>query len=172
MFAKLRAAAGDGQGTGLHFYGLPPPTFIEHTRTLVAANRRGEAVKKFMRYVGTPGVVVFVMSFLPFWKKFTKIAHTLANDLEIIAPHHQGQPFPAAKWSSVTIPTLVMAGGKSPAYMQNAMRAWATVLPNAVHRTLAGQTHMVRRNVLVPVLTEFLTLASGPVVAKELALQR
>ena len=76
-----------------------PPTFITDTKALVAAGDRSGAVKKFMRYVGTPAIVVFVMSLLPFWKKFTKIAHTLSNDLEIIAPHHNGRPFPEGKWA-------------------------------------------------------------------------
>ena len=149
-----------------------PPNFISETKALVAAGDRSGAVKKFMRYVGTPAIVVFVMSLLPFWKKFTTIAHTLANDLEIIAPHHNGRPFPGDKWSSVTTPVLVMAGGKSPAYMQNSMRAWARAFPNAVHRTLAGQTHMVKQAVLAPALIEFFSLASEPAAAKELALQR
>jgi pimeloyl-ACP methyl ester carboxylesterase len=124
-----------------------PPNFIEETKALVASDNRGAAVKKFMRYVGTPAVAVFAMSLLPFWKKLTSIAHTLANDLEIIAPHHQGRPFPEGKWSMVTVPVLVMAGGKSPAWMQNAMKAWADAFPNAVHQTLAGQTHMVKQDV-------------------------
>ena len=149
-----------------------PPTFIADTRALVAANRRSDAVKKFMRYVGTPAIAVFVMSLLPFWKKFTKIAHTLSNDLEIIAPHHQSQSLPRDKWSVITIPTLVMAGGKSPAWMRNAMRAWADVLPNSVHQVLPGQTHMVKQAVLVPALSSFFSLASEPATAKELALQR
>lgn len=149
-----------------------PPDFISETKALVAAGDRSGAVKKFMRYVGTPGLMVFVMSLLPFWKKFTTIAHTLANDLEIIAPHHNGRPFPEGKWSSVTTPVLVMAGGKSPAYMQNSMRAWAGAFPNAVHRTLAGQTHMVKQPVLASALIEFFSLASEPSAAKELAFQR
>jgi pimeloyl-ACP methyl ester carboxylesterase len=129
-------------------------------------------VKKFMRYVGTPAIAVFVMSLLPFWKKFTTIAHTLSNDLEIIAPHHHGRPFPPGKWSMVTVPVLVMAGGKSPAYMRNAMRAWADAFPNAVHQTLAGQTHMVKQDVLAPALVGFFALASETGTVKELALQR
>lgn len=149
-----------------------PPTFIADTKALVASGDRSGAVKKFMRYVGTPAIVVFVMSLLPFWKKLTKIAHTLSNDLEIIAPHHNGRRFPQGKWAMVTVPVLVMAGGKSPAYMQNAMTAWAGAFPNAVHQTLAGQTHMVKQDVLAPALIEFFALASGPAAAKELALQR
>jgi len=149
-----------------------PPTFITDTRALVAANRRGDAVKKFMRYVGTPAPVVFVMSWLPFWKKLTAIANTLANDLEIIAPHHQARPLPPDKWARVTVPTLVMDGGKSPAWMRNAMKAWAAVFPNSLYRTLAGQNHMVKQDVLAPALVEFLALAPGASSAKELAFQR
>ena len=149
-----------------------PPGFIAETKALVAAGDRSGAVKKFMRYVGTPWFAVLVMPLLPFWKKLTAIAHTLSNDLEIIAPHHTGTPFPDDKWSAVTIPVLVMAGGKSPAYMQNAMRAWAKTFPNAVHRTLAGQTHMVKQDVLAPALNEFFALAAATAAAKELAFQR
>jgi pimeloyl-ACP methyl ester carboxylesterase len=149
-----------------------PPNFISETKALVASGDRSAAVKKFMRYVGTPAIAVFIMSLLPFWKKFTKIAHTLSNDLEIIAPHHQGKPFPDGKWSMVTVPVLVMAGGKSPAYMQNSMKAWANAFPNAVHKTLAGQTHMVKQDVLAPALNEYFALAYSPAAAKELALQR
>ena len=149
-----------------------PPNFIAETKAFVASDNRSAAVKKFMRYVGTPAIAVFAMSLLPIWKKLTSIAHTLANDLEIIAPHHQGRPFPEGKWSMVTVPVLVMAGGKSPAWMQNAMKAWAQAFPNAVHQTLAGQTHMVKQDVLAPALIEFFALASEPAVAKELALQR
>ncbi|HEX8027729.1 MAG TPA: alpha/beta hydrolase [Vicinamibacterales bacterium] len=149
-----------------------PPTFIADTKALVAAGDRSGAVKKFMRYVGTPGFVVLVMPLLPFWKKLTRIAHTLSNDLEIIAPHHNGRPFPEGKWAAVTSPALIMAGGKSPAYMQNSMKAWAQAFPNAVHRTLAGQTHMVKQDVLAPALVEFLALAPEPVAGKEFASQR
>lgn len=149
-----------------------PPTFIADTKALVAAERRGAAVGKFMRYVGTPAIAVFVMSWLPLWKKLTAIAHTLPNDLEIIAPHHQSLPLPRHKWATITIPTLVMAGGKSPQWMRNAMRAWADVLPNSVHQTLPGQTHMVKQDVLAPALVTFFSLASEPAAAKELALHR
>jgi hypothetical protein len=35
------------------------------------------------------------------------------------------------------------------------MQALAQTLPNANYRTLAGQTHMVKAEVLAPVLVEF-----------------
>ena len=48
-----------------------------------------------------------------------------------------------------------MDGGKSPAWMSNAQRALAAVVPHATSRTLDKQTHMVNAKVLAPVLTEF-----------------
>jgi hypothetical protein len=39
--------------------------------------------------------------------------------------------------------------------MRNAMRELAAVVPGAQHRTLPGQTHMVKPKVLAPVLGEF-----------------
>jgi pimeloyl-ACP methyl ester carboxylesterase len=53
------------------------------------------------------------------------------------------------------MPTLAVAGGKSPDWMRHAMRELAEVLPNARHHTLEGQTHIVKAEVLAPVLVEF-----------------
>jgi pimeloyl-ACP methyl ester carboxylesterase len=55
----------------------------------------------------------------------------------------------------VTAPTLVLSGGKSPAWMRNAAKELADVLPNARHHSLKGQTHMVKAKVLAPALHEF-----------------
>ena len=48
-----------------------------------------------------------------------------------------------------------MAGGKSPAWLQNAAQALAHALPGASHRTLPGQTHIVKAKPLAPVLAFF-----------------
>ena len=52
------------------------------------------------------------------------------------------------------MPKLVAVGGKSPDWMRNAMSELAAVL-DAKHRTLEGQTHIVKAQALAPVLTEF-----------------
>ena len=49
----------------------------------------------------------------------------------------------------------MIAGGKSPAWMQAAVRALADVLPGAEHSTLEGQTHIVKAKALAPVLSGF-----------------
>ena len=76
-------------------------------------------------------------------------------DIAIMQDHQRGAPFPAAEWAAVKIPALVAVGGKSPAWMTNATRALADALPDARHRTLPGQNHMVKPQAIAPVLTEF-----------------
>jgi hypothetical protein len=95
------------------------------------------------------------MRFMPAWSKLTGVAHTLPYDITIVQDNQRGKPLPAKRWDAVTAPTIVMDGGKSPAWMRHAMRALADVLPNAKLRTLQGQTHMVKPKVLAPVLVEF-----------------
>jgi pimeloyl-ACP methyl ester carboxylesterase len=83
------------------------------------------------------------------------VAHTLPYDGAIVQDNKRGKPLPAGRWASVTIPTLVMDGGNSPAWICHAMRSLASVLPNAQYRTLPGQTHMVKQKAHAPVLVEF-----------------
>jgi hypothetical protein len=84
------------------------------------------------------------------------VAHAVLYDITIVQDNQQGKPLSAKQSACVTVPKLVMVGGKSPAWMRYAMQALTGVLPNARQCTLDGQTHMVRSNVLAPVLTEFL----------------
>ena len=65
-----------------------------------------------------------------------------------------GRPLPAGRWSGVTVPTLVVAGGKSDAWMHHGQRALADALPNVRLETLEGQNHMVKPKALAPMLAE------------------
>ncbi|MEP6619681.1 MAG: alpha/beta hydrolase [bacterium] len=135
-----------------------PPLSADFQRGLddaVREDRRSDALTMFMKLVGMPGIMVFVMQFTPPWKKLKAVAHTLPYDIAMVADKQQGRPLDAGVWSSVTVPTLAMDGGKSPAYMRNGMRAVAAALPHATYRTLEGQTHMVNEKVVAPVLVEF-----------------
>jgi pimeloyl-ACP methyl ester carboxylesterase len=146
-----------------------PPFIVDDTRTpmpddwlprleqLVADNQPGAAVKMFMRFVGTPAVFTAVMPLTPVWGKLKAAAPTLPYDLTIMHDHQRGTPFTPGEWADVKAPTLVAVGGKSPAWMTNGTRALAEALPDAAHRTLPGQNHMVKPQVIAPVLTEFFT---------------
>jgi pimeloyl-ACP methyl ester carboxylesterase len=121
----------------------------------VAAGHRGEALGLFLKAVGIPPVVLAMMRVTPVWSKLKATAHTLPYDGALVQDYQQGRPLPAGRWASVTIPTLVMDGGRSPAWMRNGSRALAGVLPSAQYRTLDGQTHTVKPEVHAPVLEEF-----------------
>jgi pimeloyl-ACP methyl ester carboxylesterase len=132
-----------------------PESALPEMRALVAADRRGDAVQAFMRSVDVPGFALVMMKLLPAWKKLKGVAHTLPNDLVLLEGLRQGRPLPRDRWTTATMPTLVADGGKSPDYLRNSAAALAEVLPNATHRTVAGQTHLVKAKALAPVLREF-----------------
>jgi pimeloyl-ACP methyl ester carboxylesterase len=122
----------------------------------VAADQRGKAVSQFMRVgVGLPGVMVGLMHLMPAWPKLKAVAHTLPYDTSYTAPLQRGRPYPEGRWGGVRVPVAVIDGGKSPAWMRNAMRALAKALPGAMYTTLPGQTHLVKPAALAPVLSDF-----------------
>jgi len=132
-----------------------PEDYVARLNQLVAAGRRGDAVKMFMRTVGTPGFFIAIMQVLPMWPKLKGVAHTLAYDFTLMGDGQRGKAFPPGRWASVRAPVLAMDGGKSPAWMRNSVRSLAQAVPNGRYRTLPGQTHMVKTKVQVPVLVEF-----------------
>lgn len=125
------------------------------TQQLVDEGRQSDAVKLFMRTVGVPAPARTMMRVLPVWKKLCGVAHTLPHDYALVLEHQQGEPLPVGYLSGVTVPALVIVGGKSPLYMKNAQTALAATLPNGTLKELPGQTHMVRGKATVPVLREF-----------------
>lgn len=136
---------------------LPPPDeFVTRLTELVSAGRRSEAVTYWMStVVGVPDEAVAYMQNDPMWHSFEAKAHTLAYDATISADYMKGKPLPRDRWASVTIPTLVMDGGDSPAMMHSGALALTDILPNAQHRRFPGQGHGVADEVVAPVLVEF-----------------
>jgi pimeloyl-ACP methyl ester carboxylesterase len=132
-----------------------PADFHTRLNAAVAENRRSDAVKMFLRLVDLPAIALLTMPLLPAWSKLKAVAHTLPYDITIVQENQRGQPLPVQRWSGIKAPTLVVDGGKSPQWMRHAMHSLAGVLPNAELRTLEGQTHMVKPQVLVPVLAQF-----------------
>jgi pimeloyl-ACP methyl ester carboxylesterase len=129
--------------------------YLATLKTMVAEDRRSDAVRYFMKAVQVPAIFVALMRLMPAWSKLKATAPTLVNDVSLVEPFWRGRPLPKDRWSHVRVPTLVMDGSKSPAWMRNAQHALAAVVPNATTRTLDKQTHMVNANVLASALTEF-----------------
>jgi pimeloyl-ACP methyl ester carboxylesterase len=131
-----------------------PADYVEQLNALVASNRRGDAVRLFMRQVGVPAPLVPLMRLMPAWGKLKAVAHTLAYDGEVMDDTQLGRPLPASRWPGTKVKTLVIVGGKSPAFFHTGTRMLTDLLPNAEHRVLDGQTHMVKAKALAPVLID------------------
>jgi pimeloyl-ACP methyl ester carboxylesterase len=108
--------------------------------------------------MGIPAPFVALMPLMPMWKRLKAAAHTLPYDWAALGEHTMyGAPLNPDEWASVTMPTLVVTGAKSPAALQQGSRALAEVLPKAELRTLVGISHNPKLKVLAPVLAEFVT---------------
>lgn len=133
-----------------------PMDYLAKLTELVESDQRSAAIKLFMRTgVGLPAFVVAMMQFMPGWSRTKSIAHTLISDTTFMVELQRGKPLPTERWTAVTMPTLIIDGGKSPLWVRNAMRSLVNVLPNAKYRTLEGQTHIVKPGALAPVLKDF-----------------
>lgn len=135
----------------------PTPDYGQRLDQLVAVGDRDGAVRHFMRNaVGVPAPFVALMRLTPMWKGLRATAHTLPYDWAALGKHTMyGAPLNPEEWGTVTVPTLVAHGAKSPDVLQEGSRALAEVLPNAELRKLEGVSHNVKMNRLAPVLTEF-----------------
>ena len=135
-----------------------PDDYVSHLKELAATDRRGEAVEYFMTTgVGVPAEAIPSMRESAFWPSLEAVAHTLWYDGVIMGENMVGKPLSVDRWSSVTIPTLVIDGGASPPSMRNAVQQLVDVLPNARRLTMEGQSHEVDPTLLAPVLAEFFT---------------
>jgi pimeloyl-ACP methyl ester carboxylesterase len=130
----------------------PPIDTAEQLSQLIAAGKRGDAVKFFMKdMVGLPAFMPFIMSLLPVWSKLKAVAHTLPYDAATLG----GFAIPLKMAATVTTPTLVVGGEKSPISLRNAVQKLADAIPGSERMTLKGQTHNVSAKAIVPVLKDY-----------------
>jgi pimeloyl-ACP methyl ester carboxylesterase len=124
--------------------------------SLIAAGRRGPAIRRFMTEIAdAPAIVVRIMALTPMWPRLKAIAHTLAYDSAIMADYQQGRDLPADRWSAVSVPTLLLLGGKSPDWIAHAVHALHDAMPDAQLSVLDGQTHMLKPKITAPALLAF-----------------
>ncbi|GHO89470.1 alpha/beta fold hydrolase [Dictyobacter formicarum] len=102
-----------------------------------------------------PAELVAQMRNGPTRPQLEAVAHTLSYDGTIMGETMSGKPATLRKWASVTVPTLVMVGGASPAFFHHGTQTLVGILPNAQHRLLAGQDHSPADDVLAPALKAF-----------------
>lgn len=127
----------------------------EHIRTLLAEDRRGDALEYFWRSIGMPQEMVEGMRHAPRWAELEAMAPTMAYDSEVMGDISRGGVVPTDLAGRVTTETLVLVGGTSPEWMIDVGTQLVEGLPNGRHCVLEGQEHVVPPEVLAPVLAEF-----------------
>lgn len=131
----------------------------------LAAGRRGDAVAYFMtRHLGMPRIMVAVMRRLPMWFKLKKLAHTLPYDLALMEGTQSGVALPRDRWATVAVPTLLLTGEKSDAFLRDAGLAVADLLVAGRHATLQGANHaavVAAPKKVAAALVEFLDAGAG-----------
>ena len=133
-----------------------PEDYVPHLKELIAAGRPGDALEYFFRdAMLIPSEYLDHMRNDPSWAGMENVARTLPYDGMVMGDTMSGKPLPRGQWGGAAMPTLVMAGGNSPAFFHNGAKELVELLPNAEYRVLPGQTHGVDSNVLAPVLEEF-----------------
>lgn len=127
-------------------------SYVASLRSLLADDRRDDAVELFIRSVGVSAKQIEALKRLPMWKGLTRLAPTLRYDAEVLG---DGYEVPTGRLAKVARPTLVMHGEAGTASMAAAARAIAASVPKARLLALPGQGHGVSPKALAPLLEEF-----------------
>jgi len=135
-----------------------PADLVERLDELTKRDERSEAAELFLTLgVGVPAAGVARMKGSPAWPSLTALAHTVRYDATLTRD-------PAALLAlgaKVKVPTLLVAGEKSEAWMQTGVARLAAAVPGARHETLAGQTHDVQAAPLARLMLDFLDARAG-----------
>lgn len=129
----------------------PTDEFAAQLAKLAADGRASDAAEAFLRLLGTPDAILEQMKSAPYWGHMTSFAHTLAYEVWLC----NNGSVPADRLAKISVPTLALAGGESPAWAQEGARAIVAAVPRGRARVLEGQSHGVADDVLIPILTAF-----------------
>jgi hypothetical protein len=137
-----------------------PADFREQIANMRSSNRRVVPVKLFMRVVGVSSFGIFFVRLLPnVWPKLRAVAHTLPYDFAVLGETQSDGPLPrelADKLGAINVPTLALAGGKSPPWMHHASKKIAETVTSGAFPVVPGQDHNVSAKAMAPVITEFM----------------
>lgn len=117
---------------------------------LVQTGKPGDAAAFFLSAIGIPPQALDDMKRSPDWEGIKKMDFTLAYDYAVL-----GDGAVPDTVQSITVPTLVMDGEKSMAFMRPTADRLAELLPNARRKTIKGQTHQAAPEAVAPLLIEF-----------------
>lgn len=124
--------------------------YSQRVAELLEANQPGEALAFFLADM-MPAEMLEGLRQSPEWPIMEALAPTLAYDNAVMGDG--SLPVEAAQ--AATMPTLILDGGESPAFLHDAAEALAEAIPQVQRKTLEGQGHQVAPEALAPVLVAF-----------------
>ncbi|MEO6394405.1 MAG: hypothetical protein ABIO40_00660 [Devosia sp.] len=134
----------------------PPPDYVETLNRLAASSDEDAAPAYFMRSLAMTDEMIEGAKQSPIWPLMRSIGPTIAYDGQsMFDAYYMAGRFPS-RWQKATLPVLVLNGDSSFPFMPAAADAVAAELRNATRKTLAGQDHGPKPDVMAPVLREFL----------------
>lgn len=120
---------------------LPPPLSEVDDRLveLLGQDRRAEVVETFFRDIaGMPASQLDLLRSLPSWPARVAAAHTVVRERRRLDRYG----FDRQRFAALTVPTMLLAGGDSPAFLRASTDALAAGLPGARLVTLPGEQHV------------------------------
>ena len=116
-----------------------PPGFVERIEALLEQGDRDGVVATMMREaVGMPPEEVEYLRTLPSWQVMVASAHTLPRELKAVNEKYR---FEVARFRDLSTMTLLLGGGDSEPFLQEANQAVAETLPNSRLAEMRGQGH-------------------------------
>ena len=134
----------------------PPADYVETLDGMTASGDRDAAPAYFMSTVGMTPEMIEGAKQSPIWPLMQSIGPTIAYDGRFMFGGYYSEGKFPARWKKATLPVLVLNGDASFPFMPMAADAVAAQLSNASRKTLAGQDHGPKPDVMAPVLREFL----------------
>lgn len=123
------------------------PTMVPDVEAALAAGDTSAAAERFLRSTGAP---IDWMKTQPWWGGMTAAATTLPNEFALAVAE-----VPVDRYAAISIPTLVMNGGASPAWAPAATSAISAAIRGAQATELAGQDHNPSDELLAGALVAF-----------------
>jgi pimeloyl-ACP methyl ester carboxylesterase len=134
----------------------PAKDYVETLTRFGAGDDKDAAPAYFMQSLGMPPEAIEGTKHSPIWPLMQSIGPTIAYDGQIMFDaYYTVGKFPS-RWKAVTQPVLILDGDASFNFMAAAADAVAAELPNASRKTLAGQDHGPKPEVMAPELRAFL----------------
>jgi pimeloyl-ACP methyl ester carboxylesterase len=115
-----------------------PPGFIDRLDALLETGDREAVISTMFRdLVGMPQEEVEYLRSLPAWQQRVKAAHTVPRELRA----DEAYRFDPERFEDLGVPTLMLEGSDSPAFLKAADKAVDETLPNCRIVVMSGQGH-------------------------------